>query len=173
MNAIAQSPRASTATGTLSLETLRQFIEDEAGLLDEGRFQEWYELFTEDASYWAPGRHGQDSPFSHISLFYDDKHTLKTRVTRLAHPQLHCQEPASHCVRVVSSVRLQEVQGTQYSLSSRFLMVEDRIGAPQRLFGGRLLHRLRDEGGGQLRIVQKRVELTNCEQSFAMLTQPF
>lgn len=172
MNAIAAPLSATPAGQALGLAPLREFIEHEAGLLDEGRFQAWYELFTEDGSYWAPAHPDQDDPFSHVSLFYDDKHTLKTRVTRLAHPQLHCQEPASRCVRVISSVRLEQASGADYKLSSRFIMIEDRVGAPQRLFGGRLLHHLREEGG-QLRIVQKRVELTNCDQSFAMLTQPF
>lgn len=173
MNAVVQA-RPGAAASTLSLTTLREFIEDEAALLDERRFQAWYDLFADDGVYWAPAAHGQDNGLTHVSLFFDDKHTLKTRVTRLLHPQIHCQEPVSHCVRVVSSVRLQAPpQNGEYLVGSRFVMLEDRTGAPQRVFGGRCLHRLRQGAQGELRIVQKYVELTNCEQSFPMLTQPF
>jgi benzoate/toluate 1,2-dioxygenase beta subunit len=55
---------------------------------------------------------------------------------------------------------------------SKFLMLEDRPGAERRFFGGRLTHTLRHTGEG-LRIVLKKVELTNCDQAFPMLTQPF
>ena len=173
MNAVIEA-RQSTAASPLSVAALRDFIEHEAALLDERRFQDWYELFADDGVYWAPAVHGQESGFTHVSLFFDDKHTLKTRITRLLHPQIHCQEPASHCVRVVSSVRLEAPPADgEYLVGSRLVMVEDRTGAPQRVFGARCQHRLREVAAGELRIVHKRVELTNCEQSFPMLTQPF
>jgi benzoate/toluate 1,2-dioxygenase beta subunit len=90
------------------------------------------------------------------------------------HPMIHCQEPQSHCVRVLSAIRLIDSSddGTLYTLQSRFMMIEDRVGSPRRLAGGRLTHVLRLQGE-RLRIVQKRVDLTNCDQSFPMLSQPF
>ena len=45
-------------------------------------------------------------------------------------------------------------------------------GYDRRLFGGRYTHVLRRKGDG-LEIVLKRVDLTNCDQSFPALTQPF
>ena len=35
---------------------INQFLIREARLLDEGRFEEWLEHFTEDATHWMPGR---------------------------------------------------------------------------------------------------------------------
>lgn len=43
---------------------------------------------------------------------------------------------------------------------------------PRQLFGGRYTHVLRGKGE-RLEIVLKRVEVTNCDQSFPALTQPF
>lgn len=168
---IVQKPNPLAA---VNLDTLRSFVEHEAELLDEQRFEEWYELFADDGVYWAPAKHGQESWLNHVALFFDEKHTLKTRVTRLMHPMIHCQEPASHCVRVVSNIRLDEVSedGAQYRVHSKFIMIEDRVGAPRRLLGGRYIHTLRHDGH-TLRIVEKRVELTNCDQSFPMMSQPF
>jgi 3-phenylpropionate/cinnamic acid dioxygenase small subunit len=159
---------------TFTLDELREFIENEADLLDEQRFDEWYEQFADDGLYWAPAMHDQDNWETHVSLFYDEKHTLKTRVQRLNHPMIHSQEPKSHCVRVLSNFKIDWVSddGNEYRVRSKFIMLEDRPGAERRFFGGRYVHTLRRDGDG-MKIAQKRVELTNCDQSFPLLTQPF
>ena len=160
--------------GAITLQQIQDFVEYEASLLDERRFREWYDLFADDGLYWVPALHGQEDGHTAVSLFFDDKHMLQTRITRLEHPHLHCQEPRSHTARVVSSVKLESSPITEEILvSSRFIMIEDRLGAPQRLFGGRYMHRVRQISNGRLEIVQKRVELTNCDHSFPALTQPF
>ena len=167
--AIKSAPRSA-----LTLEDLRTFIEDEAELLDGQRFDDWLALYAEDAAYWAPAQHGQESWLTHVSLYYDEKTTMSTRVKRLGHPMIHCQDPKSQCVRVLSNFRIEHVSsdGNEYRVRSKFLMLEDRIGAERRFYGGRYTHTLRrtDEG---LQIVLKKVEITNCDHSFPMLTQPF
>jgi len=155
-----------------SLDELRAFVEDEADLLDTQQFDAWLELFAEDAVYWVPAVADQENWVDHVSLFFDDKHTLKTRVQRLNHPMLHCQTPPSRTVRVLSNFRLQSSEGLLATVTTKFVMIEDRPGAEQRLFAGRYTHTLRRTGNG-LEIVRKRVDLTNCDQSFPMLTQPF
>ena len=167
--AIQSAPR-----GAFTLDELRTFIEDEADLLDEQRFEDWLALYADDAAYWAPAQHGQQSWLTHVSLYYDEKTTMSTRVKRLRHPMIHCQDPESHCVRVLSNFRVEHVSadGNEYRVRSKFIMIEDRIGAERRFYGGRYIHTLRRAGDG-LQIVLKKVELTNCEQSFPMLTQPF
>ena len=57
-----------------------KFVYREARLLDEKRFDEWYELFTEDAYYWVPLVPGQTDPLAHNSLAYEDKLLLKLRI---------------------------------------------------------------------------------------------
>ncbi len=166
---IKATPRAAP-----SLEELREFIENEADLLDEQRFDDWAALYSEDAVYWAPAAHGQSSGFDHVSLFYDDKHTMTTRIARLRHPMIHCQTPKSQCVRVLSNFKLEWASddGEEYRVRSKFIMLEDRPGAERRYYGGRYTHTLR-RTADNLQIVLKKVEITNCDQSFPMLTQPF
>jgi len=68
-----------------------------------------------------------------------------------------------------------EVNATEfplYHVTSKFVMLEDRPGYARRLFGGRYTHVLRHKSSG-LEIVLKRVDLTNCDESFPSLTQPF
>ena len=171
MNSIATQVK-SLPRAAFSLEEVRGLIELESDLLDSQSFDAWLALYAEDAAYWVPARHDQKSWLDHVSLYYDDRQTMKTRVARLNHPMIHAQEPASRCVRLVSNFRIEEEEGDTCRVHSKFVMMEDRAGSPRRLFGGRYLHTLRREEGG-LKIVLKRVDITNCDQSFPMLTQPF
>ena len=57
-------------------ERLIGFVLDEAQLLDEERFAEWLDLFTDDARYWIPIAPGQTEDrkstrlnSSHVSEF--------------------------------------------------------------------------------------------------------
>ena len=40
-------------------DELVRFVVREARLIDEKRFDEWYELFAEDGYYWVPASPGQ------------------------------------------------------------------------------------------------------------------
>lgn len=158
------------------IEILRAFVERETDLLDRQNFDAWVELFAEDGAYWVPAERGQLDFLSNVSIFYDDKTILKTRAARLAHEMIHCQDPASSCVRVVSSFNIdttqKEGEDGLVAVTSKFIMLEDRFTAPRRLFGGRYRHVLRPTDQS-FEIVLKKVELTNCDQSFPALTQPF
>ena len=76
------SPRVWSNPGSAFADS-EQFVEHEVALLDEQRFEEWLNLFADDGAYWVPANPRQESPFNHVSLFYDDKHTLTIRVQRL------------------------------------------------------------------------------------------
>lgn len=85
---------------------------------------------------------------------------------------IHCQDPPSTTVRVLSNFGMEAAGGDHVRVRSKFIMLEDRPGADRRVYGGRYLHTLRLDGA-HLKIVQKCVRLTNCDQSFPQLTQPF
>ena len=42
-------------------EELIEFVYAEARLIDEKRFEEWYELFAEEGRYWMPLTRGQQN----------------------------------------------------------------------------------------------------------------
>ena len=64
-------------------QQLIDFVVAEANLLDELRFDDWLDLFTDDGRYWMPLAHGQTDPRLHASLMYEDKLLLKVRIARL------------------------------------------------------------------------------------------
>ncbi|MBV8835875.1 MAG: aromatic-ring-hydroxylating dioxygenase subunit beta [Alphaproteobacteria bacterium] len=154
-------------------EECETFLVHEARLLDEARFDEWLALFTPDAQYWVPSEPNQVSPHDTVSLMYDDRRLLETRVRRLASPRIYSQEPRSRTSRIVGNVSLEEAppDRTACTVRSKFMMIEFRRNE-QRLFGGTCLHRLvrRD---GALRIRFKRVDLVNCDAPLDGLVVPF
>jgi 3-phenylpropionate/cinnamic acid dioxygenase small subunit len=147
----------------LDLARCERFLMHEARLLDEARFDEWLALFTEDAWYWIPIEPEQNSPFDTVSLVYDDRRLLETRVRRLASPRIYSQEPRSRTSRIVGNLTLEETpaDGDACTVRSKFIVLENRRDS-QRLFGGTALHRL-VQLDGKLRIAWKRVDLLNCD----------
>jgi 3-phenylpropionate/cinnamic acid dioxygenase small subunit len=158
-----RAPAARTINpAPLDVARCEQFLMHEARLLDEARFDEWLALFTEDAWYWIPIEPEQKSPFDTVSLIYDDRRLLETRVRRLASPRIYSQEPRSRTSRIVGNVTLEETPPDgSCTVRSKFMVLENRRDS-QRLFGGTALHRL-VQPDGNLRIAWKRVDLLNCD----------
>ncbi|HEY7246205.1 MAG TPA: aromatic-ring-hydroxylating dioxygenase subunit beta [Xanthobacteraceae bacterium] len=151
---------------------LADFVEHEARLLDERRFREWMGLFAEDGAYWVPAVQDQQSPFDQASLFYDDLALMRTRIERLEHPRIHVQTPPSRTVHLIGNLRIDSADADigEYVVSSNVIMVGCRDDQ-QRIFAGRQRHHLRRDGDS-LRIVQKRVDLVNCDSAFEAMAVP-
>jgi 3-phenylpropionate/cinnamic acid dioxygenase small subunit len=148
------------------------FLIHEAALLDARRFRDWMALFAEDGTYWVPAVPDQQSPFDQASLFYDDRDLMKTRVERLEHPRIHVQTPPSRTARLVGNTIVEQADEAkgEYLVGSTVIMVEYRDDT-QRIFAGRQHHRLRRNGEG-FSIVQKRVDLINCDGAFEAMAVP-
>jgi benzoate/toluate 1,2-dioxygenase beta subunit len=166
--------RAAAAPGVTGIDRapIEQFLIHEAGLLDSRRFRDWMGLFADDGTYWVPAVPDQESPFDQASLFYDDRDLMRTRVERLEHPRIHVQTPPSRTAHLVGNVIVEEVDAArgEVLVGSTVIMVEYRDEA-QRVFAGRQHHRLRREGTS-FRIVQKRVDLINCDSAFEPMAVP-
>jgi len=163
--------RAQPAPAALDLHRCVLFLEHEARLLDEAKFDDWLALFTADAWYWVPSEPGQSNPHDTVSLIYDDRRLLETRVRRLASPRMYSQEPRSRTSRVVANATIEDSEGRAATVRSKFLMIEYRR-EQQRLFAGTAWHRL-VQLEGAVRIAWKRVDLVNCDAPLEGITQPF
>jgi benzoate/toluate 1,2-dioxygenase beta subunit len=82
------------------------------------------------------------------------------------------QTPPSRTVHLIGNVQIDttDADAGEYVVSSSVIMVEYRDDR-QRIFAGRQHHRLRREGEN-LRIVQKRVDLINCDSAFEAMAVP-
>lgn len=152
---------------------LQKLTHLEAELLDQRRFEEWLDLYADDAIYWVPAARGQTNPTDHVSLFYDDKQTMIARITRLRHPELHAQTPAARMCRLITNINVEPIDGnaTAGCATSNHMIVEYRPGRDQRIFAGHCRHEFANRNGRWL-ITQKRLDLINCDASFAALTVP-
>ena len=160
--------------GAASIVDLKQcgdFLVTEARLLDDAQFDAWLGLFTPHATYWVPSEPDQASPLDTVSLMYDDRRLLETRVRRLASPRIYSQEPRSRTSRVVTNVSIEKLTASDTLVRSKFMMVEYRR-EQQRLFAGTYFHRLVLQAG-VIRIASKRINLVNCDAPLDGLVIPF
>ena len=142
---------------------LAEFIYREARLLDEKRFDAWYELFTDDARYWMPLTRGQPDGRTHTSLFYEDKLLLKVRIERLRHPNAFSQQQPSFCQHVLQQPAREESgpAAGDFQMRTPFMYVETQLDT-QIVLAGVAYHHLASIDGA-LRIRMKKIELVNCD----------
>ena len=137
-----------------------RFIYREARLLDEKRFDEWYELFTDDAYYWVPLAPGQTDPLAHNSLAYEDKLLLKLRIERLKQPTAYSQKPASRCLHVLQAPDVEKADDG-FIARTAFIYTETKGDESQR-YAATAWHTL-VSSTGSLRIKLKKVEILNAD----------
>ena len=150
----------------LSNQQLIDFVVAEARLLDELRFNDWLQLFTDDAHYWMPLAHGQTDARLHASLMYEDKMLLSVRVERLGGARTFSQQPRSRCHHLLQTptVESRDEAAGVYVTRTAFHYVETRMDQ-QTLYAGWATHTLVVLDGA-LRIQLKRVDLVNCDAAF-------
>jgi len=156
---------ATCTTASVDLQhRVEQFLFHEAGLLDDGRWTDWLELFAADGMYWVPRTREQQDARQHVSLFWEDARLRSVRVRRITNARNWSQQPLTHSVRVIGNVRLQRVQPDEIQVRSSFQMLESR-GPQQRAFGGWYTHTLVLAPGlaPGFAIRLKRIDLLNCE----------
>lgn len=141
---------------------VEQFLYGEARLLDEQRFDAWQSLWTDTGMYWMPQMHEQESPYDHISLFWEDRMMRSVRIRRLEHARNWSQQPPSHTARLVGNVIVdgEDAEGNLV-VRSVFQMTEWRKVAPRQLAGA-YTHKLTpmDEGW---RMHMKRIDLVTAD----------
>ena len=163
----------STAAALGDRREIEDVLTHEVQLLDDRRFEEWRDLFTDDGRYWVPLKPGQDSPDAECSLFYDDRVIMQTRFERLRHPNIHSQNPPHRTCHVIGNVVIEDVNVArgEVTVKSNMIMTDYRVHV-QRVFSGRVLHHLR-RVGASYKIVLKRVDLINCDDVLELIAVPF
>ena len=150
------------ATGA-DLRDIEQFLYREAYLLDHNRLEEWFALFTTDATYWIPLEANQTDPLGTCSIIYDDHRLLDIRVRQASHTWAHARNPLARTCHQVTNVMLLPSEDSilELRVCSNLVLVEYRPER-QRVFAGLCEHRLRKTDGG-LKIAFKRIDLVNSE----------
>ena len=147
------------------------FLFTEARLLDERRFEEWMALFADDGIYWIPARPDQMDPLGEVSIVYEDCQLLDVRVRRLRHPANYADQPEVRARRVIGNIMIERAEDSVVIVRSNFT-ASDLQGEVQRVFVGEYIHTLRP-AGDDYKIIQKRVNLLNCDAPMGGIVVPF
>jgi len=156
---------------TVAASVLADFVDLEADLLDDRRFDEWLDLFTDDAVYWVPLTPDQADPRDAPSLIWETKDALTARVLRLGDPQTIVQQPYSRWRRIMGRVRAEPPTGNgdaTIAVRAAFHLVEAVANHDAedlaRIFAGTVRWDLVDTADEGLRIRRKRIDLVNSER---------
>jgi 3-phenylpropionate/cinnamic acid dioxygenase small subunit len=152
--------------------TVEQFLYREARLADEGDYDAWEALWTDDALYWVPiGGEGGD-PQHWMSVIYDNRNRISTRLEQLRTGKRYAQAPPSNVRRLLSNIeflggRDNSDGGVDLEAAANFLAIESRSRGTH-LWGGRSTYRLRRHGDDLL-LAYKKVVLVDNDQPLPTL----
>lgn len=90
----------------------------EATLLDRRRWDDWLDLFTEDAVFWAPTWANEEEittdPETHLNLIYfRSRGGLEDRIFRLESRDSYASVPLERTVHVIGNVLIEKVEGDE------------------------------------------------------------
>ena len=143
------------------IQGVQDFVQAEARLLNQARYQDWLALFATDGRYWVPlGGDAQSESDTHNALANEDRLLLTLRVERLLAGRAHSQQPASRSAHVLQLPQVDVCNDHRAEVYTPFTYVESR-GEQQIWLAGQWRHRLCREQGAW-RIVLKRVNLLNA-----------
>ena len=155
---------------------LRQEVEDflyhEAELLDERRYEEWLELFTDDVHYWMPMRRNvpadeREREFTRdgldVNWFDEGKDTLTRRVKQIRTGVHWAEQPPSRICHMISNVQVVRAHPDaaapeEVTVKSRFLLYRNRVETETDLLVGKREDLLRRVAGGW-RIARRKIVL--------------
>lgn len=118
---------------------VERFLYDEAALLDQRRFEEWLELFTNDTHYFMPIRRTRmqaeiDREFTRpgeMAFFDDDKEALRSRVTKLMTGRSWSEDPPSRTRHLITNVRITDTRGAELDVESNFHLYRTRLNSEE------------------------------------------
>src|SRR3954466_7026501 len=140
-----------------AMRSVEQFLYREARLCDEHRFAEWEALWTDDATYWVPANGDDTDPPRQVSVLFDNRSRIATRIRQLESGKRHAQSPPSRLARLVGNVEVRTDDGTDLTVASVFPIQESRLRGTT-VGAGHYEHVLRRTDVG-LRMVRKTARL--------------
>lgn len=143
----------------IDLRAVEAFLFLEARLADEHSYDAWESLWTDDAIYWVPAGSDDDDPETQMSVLYDNRNRIATRIRQLHTGRRHSQSPISSTRRIVGNVEFAGHHGSDLVVGANFVLAEARERGTE-TWAGRYTYRLRHVDG-DLRLAYKKVALVN------------
>src|SRR5262249_4318337 len=145
--------------------TVEQFLYREARLADEGDYDAWEALWTDDALSWVPIGGDGGGPQGQMAVIAVNRNRISTRLKQLHTGKRYAQAPPSNLRRLLSNIeflggRENPDGGIDLEVGANFLAIESRARGTC-LWGGRTTYRLRRRGDDLLLAYKKVVLVDN------------
>jgi 3-phenylpropionate/cinnamic acid dioxygenase small subunit len=153
---------------------VEQLYFDEAELLDEGLFGEWFDLLADDLDYWMPRRTNRTRRQQSLAVhargevaFYDEtKESLEWRIRRFDSGSAWSEDPPSRTRHYVTNVVVRHVSEKDPSgfttedllVRSNLLVNRSRLEREENIYSGKRTDVLRRTAEG-LKIARRTVVL--------------
>lgn len=133
---------------------VHQFLVEEAGILDERRYEDWLALLTDDVVYrmpvrvTTPGDVG-DTVLAGMDHFLEDRYSMRKRVERLFTEHAWTEDPPSRIRHFVTNVRTFRLEGRDDEVLAKSYILLFRSRGDLReaeLIAGERTDRLRRDG---------------------------
>jgi anthranilate 1,2-dioxygenase small subunit len=110
---------------------LRDFYEDYASALDDGRLEDWTRFFTEDALYRVMARETYDQGLTHATIYCEGGPMIRDRAASVTGTAVFEPRRLRH---FISGVRVLSVAGGETSAEANFMIGESMYDRDSRLF---------------------------------------
>ncbi len=127
------------------------FLYCEAELLDNRKFDDWYNMLSSDISYFMPiqtNRNSRDYSKSigsreDVAIFDEDKARIGMRIKRLSTNMAWAEEPPSRTRHCISNIRVVPEENGFLTVKSNFIVYRNRGEKETDLFVGARTDKIR------------------------------
>lgn len=158
---------------------IEQFLFREARFLDDRRFDEWLELFTDDIHYFMPSRstrypfvsrsvrifdedrvteeelHGEDE----LALFDESKRSLTARIKRFGTGMAWAEDPPCRTRHLITNIEVEQgASDDSIRAYSNYLLYRNRTERDETYYVGSRVDDLRKDSGAW-KIFKRRIVL--------------
>ena len=123
---------------------LMPFYIREAWLLDERKFKEWLDLFTDDVLYFMPRRknvprreaHRELTQLGDLAILEEDKRYLQMRVARLDTGMAWAEDPPSRTRHMIGNLEAETAENGEVKARTAFLVYRSHLETDSQLLSG-------------------------------------
>lgn len=123
---------------------IMQFYIHEAWLLDDRKFRDWLDLFTDDVFYFMPRRRNvrrkdlaqELTEVGDLAIFEDDKTYLRMRVDRLDTGMAWAEDPPSRTRHLVGNLVLEPLPNGEVKAKTAFILYRSHHETDEHIFAG-------------------------------------
>jgi 3-phenylpropionate/cinnamic acid dioxygenase small subunit len=142
---VSPDPQMAEPVSFLLHHEIEQFLYHEARMLDDRRFEQWFELLADDIRYVMPTRYNRlkreaDREFAapnEAQLFDEDKESIGQRIKRLRTGMAWAEDPPSRTRHFVSNVVVRRTTNPdEFEVDCYYLLYRSRLEREVEIFAG-------------------------------------